>query len=237
MTQPDSISLWSREANYLVSAYAHDPAFQERLRVWQKLLDNYAKPGMAALDMGCGSGVFSFYLAQRGLNVIGLDGSPAMLAICEAEKHRLGIENVRFLQGTLPNLEGIVLPQAQLIISSSVLEYIPALDETLELYARLLDPGGILILSMPNQFSIGRNYYRLKYRLRGKPEIYRYIKHFASPRVIGRKLQRYGLCLQESTYYAHSSRVAQLCYRLRLPAILSEDLFTAVLQKTAHRST
>lgn len=231
MTQPDSISLWSREANYLVSAYAHDPAFQERLRVWQNLLDKYARPGMDALDMGCGSGIFSFYLARRGLNVIGLDGSPEMLAICEAEKQKQEITNVHFLQGTLPDLAGIVLPQVQLIISSSVLEYIPALDETLRLFARLLRHDGVLILSLPNQFSIGRNYYRLKYRLRRQPEVYGYIKHYSSPQAIAKKLHDYGFRLQESAYYAHGSRIARLCHRLRLPAILSEDLFAAVLQK------
>jgi len=117
------------------------------------------------------------------------------------------------------------------VMSSSVVEYVEELDETLALFTSLLTSGGILILSMPNAHSVSRNYQRLTNRIRPRSDVYRYIKHFSSPRDLSRRVRPLGLSFLEAHYYTHFTRLAKLCRKLGLPQQLTEDLFVAVFRK------
>ena len=78
--------------------YGTSPGFQERFEIWSRLLRQYSRPGGVAIDMGCGPGVFSFLLADLGLEVVGIDGAPDMVQACEARREKRGLRNVRFIQ-------------------------------------------------------------------------------------------------------------------------------------------
>ncbi|MDX9955958.1 MAG: class I SAM-dependent methyltransferase [Anaerolineae bacterium] len=97
-------------------------------------------PGKRALDMGCGTGVFSRRLAERFESVLGLDLSPQMIQLAR-ERSR-----------TCPNLEFRVadvlaeaLPDAHFdaIVSIATLHHLP-LPEILPRLARALKPRGVL---------------------------------------------------------------------------------------------
>jgi 2-polyprenyl-3-methyl-5-hydroxy-6-metoxy-1,4-benzoquinol methylase len=133
----------------------------------------------------------------------------------------------------LPAIDESGLTPADLVISSSVVEYVPDLDATLALFARLVKPGGTLIVSMPNAFSVSRWYERLRYRLTGEPAIYRHILHFTSPGGLQTRLQRHGFASLEAHHYTHYTRAAKLARAIGLPPSLTEDLFVAVFRKTA----
>jgi 2-polyprenyl-6-hydroxyphenyl methylase/3-demethylubiquinone-9 3-methyltransferase len=190
---------------------------------------------MLSLDMGCGTGVFSFYLAAKGGPVVGVDGSAEMLRFCEERRAQCALDNLRFQQSVLPDIDESGLAQAGLVISSSVVEYVEDLESTYRLFARLLAPGGTLILSMPTLFSLSRLYDRARYRMRGEPEVYRYIRHFTTPALLRAELRPHGFTAGEVHYYAHETRLAQLSRRLRLPAALTEELFVAVFHKPLER--
>lgn len=51
-----------------------------------------AKPGMRALDAGCGPGIFSIVLARLGCRVTGMDLSPEMLEHAGANAKSRGLE-------------------------------------------------------------------------------------------------------------------------------------------------
>lgn len=51
-----------------------------------------AKEGMKILDIGCGTGNFSFKLAKMGCKVVGVDISDEMLSIAKEKAERDGIE-------------------------------------------------------------------------------------------------------------------------------------------------
>ena len=227
----DALGHFSREVEQFHGYYQDRPEFLERLEIWHELLDRHFVRGGLSIDMGCGTGVFSFYLAEKEGRVIGIDGSPEMVEFCNAQRAERRLENVRFIVGMLPDLDETGLTSADLIIASSVVEYVDDLDPTLGLFARLLKTRGTLILSMPNKFCLNRVYERLKYRLRGEPQIYRYIRHFSSPVGLQRRIRRYHLALEEVRYYAHYTRLAKLTRMLRLPLPLTEDLFVAVFRK------
>lgn len=70
-------------------AEGYDAAFTDRpigrvLRraVWRRL-DLAAAPGTRALDLGCGTGADAQHLAERGLKVLGIDSSAAMVRVAE----------------------------------------------------------------------------------------------------------------------------------------------------------
>jgi demethylmenaquinone methyltransferase / 2-methoxy-6-polyprenyl-1,4-benzoquinol methylase len=59
-------------------------------RRWKNLLVNMAgvKPGQKALDLCCGTGDLAFALHRAGAEVVGLDFSPAMLAVAQARAQK-----------------------------------------------------------------------------------------------------------------------------------------------------
>ncbi len=59
-------------------------------RRWKNILADTAavKPGQKALDLCCGTGDISFALHRAGAEVVGLDFSPAMLAVAQARARK-----------------------------------------------------------------------------------------------------------------------------------------------------
>jgi SAM-dependent methyltransferase len=228
----DAVRHFSENSEQFEELYRAQPAFyEERVRLWHDLLDRYATRDGLSIDMGCGPGQFSFYLAEKGGTVIGIDGAPDMVAACEAKRRERGILNVTFLEARLPHVDEARLGTADLILSSSVVEYVEDLDATLALFCRLLRPGGVLLVSMPNLVSVSRTAQRLKYRVRGTPEIYQYIRHFSTPGLLRRRLRPLGLRLLEAHHYTHITRLANLGRALGMPRPLTEDLFVAAFRK------
>jgi 2-polyprenyl-3-methyl-5-hydroxy-6-metoxy-1,4-benzoquinol methylase len=228
----DPVSHFSGYVEEFHSHYQDRCEFQERLEIWHPLLDKYAVPGGRSVDMGCGTGIFSFHLAEKGGQVIGIDGAPDMIKFCESQRAQRGLPNIQFMQARLPAVDERALDNADLVISSSVVEYVEDLDVTLGLFSRLLRPGGTLILSMPNTLCINRIYERVKYRFRGEPHIYRYIRHFTTPTALAKRVRRLGLRIEDVCYYTHYTRLARLTRKLGLPSALTEDLFVAVFRKS-----
>jgi 2-polyprenyl-6-hydroxyphenyl methylase/3-demethylubiquinone-9 3-methyltransferase len=231
-TSGDPVNFFAKNAEEFHGMYRTAPEFLERLDVWHDLLDRFGKRGGLSLDMGCGPGVFTFYLAEKmGGRVVGIDGAADMVAACEAERDRRGLQNVRFVQARLPEIDESDCHDADLIISSSVVVYVEDLDATLALFARLMKPKGALVISMPNRASVSRTYHRLKYLVAKTPIVYRYIRHFSSPRALHRRVRRHGLRLVEARYYSHFTRLSKLGRALHAPLVLTEDLFVAVFRK------
>lgn len=108
-------------------------------------------PGRA-LDVGCGCGRMVADLAGRGWDATGIDLSPRMIEEAQALLGRLGIgpDRARVLCAALDRAD---LPAGtfDLITAAGVLDYQPRDDEFLASLARLLRPGGTLILSARNR--------------------------------------------------------------------------------------
>lgn len=63
-------------------------------------------PPVAALDLGCGSGSNTVWLARQGFTVTGIDMSPAAIRRARRRAGRVGVA-VRFVCGDLRNLSGV----------------------------------------------------------------------------------------------------------------------------------
>jgi SAM-dependent methyltransferase len=77
----------------IVSRMFYDLAYRVSTPVWDdgciprpvEELAACAPAKARALDLGCGSGTQSIYLAQRGLSVVGVDGSPTAIGQAQAK--------------------------------------------------------------------------------------------------------------------------------------------------------
>jgi SAM-dependent methyltransferase len=127
----------------LATGYAHwaptydrpNPAITREERAVRPLLDE--APVGRALDAACGTGRHARYLAARGHTVIGIDASPAMLA-----QARQAVPGVEFRPGRLD-----ALPLPDVAVCSLALTHCPDLVAPLRELARVVQPGGQVILS------------------------------------------------------------------------------------------
>ena len=102
-----------------------------------------ADPAWVVADLGCGTGALSATLAPFVRTVIAIDASDAMLA---AARRRLdGVANVDIRQGELESLP-IDAGAVDTVVMSLVLHYIAEPGKALGEAARVLRPGGRLII-------------------------------------------------------------------------------------------
>lgn len=106
------------------------------------------------LDAGCGSCAKSVLLAKRGFHVVACDFSEKALALAEETiRHNAVANRVTLRKGDLLNLpfsDGAF----QYVICWGVLMHVPELEQALTELARVLTPGGLLIISEGNMHSV-----------------------------------------------------------------------------------
>ena len=94
-----------------------------------------------ALDVGCGTGRHTAWLAAAGHDVVGIDPSAEMLA--RARERVPGVEFREGEFGAMPAADG----EAALVVCALALSHVPSLDAPLAELARVLAPGGLLVVS------------------------------------------------------------------------------------------
>ena len=114
-------------------------------RVEQAVLDTAGEgPFQALLDLGTGTGRMLELLAPRAVRALGIDGSPPMLNVARARLDRK-LRNVQLRQGDLYALP--VERQAyDLIVVHQVLHYLDEPARAIREAARVLRPGGRLLI-------------------------------------------------------------------------------------------
>lgn len=108
-----------------------------------------SKKVKSILDIGCGSGTISFYLASKGYKVKGIDISIRAIKICRDSAMEMGFNNVEFGVCNFPN--EIPSGKYDLIFFSEVIEHLPDDELALKKIYKLIKPDGILFLSTPSK--------------------------------------------------------------------------------------
>jgi ubiquinone/menaquinone biosynthesis C-methylase UbiE len=98
-------------------------------------------PTGTALDAACGTGRHAAYLSSRGHAVIGVDICPQMLEVAREK-----VAGADFREGELHQLP-VADESVDLVVCALALTHVPDLGPVLAEFARVLRPGGHLVIS------------------------------------------------------------------------------------------
>jgi 2-polyprenyl-6-hydroxyphenyl methylase/3-demethylubiquinone-9 3-methyltransferase len=154
-----------------------------------------------------------------------------MLELCEEKKAEIGLDNVNFLMCDFASMENVINEKMDLIICSSVLEYLDDLDKSLAILSSLSKKGSLLILSMPNRRSIYRKVERFVFCLTRRPKYLKYMRHVSTVEEMRVMLREHGFNILETTYIGKIRVLSRMLHIVRLPQIY-ESLFIVVAQRT-----
>ena len=136
-------------------------SFNKRLSTFLAIFDRTVKAQQKWLDLGCGSGVLTRELLDREAIVTAVDGSPTMLDEVNMLQRDAPSLPLNCILSDVKDLNMIQDSYFDGVLCSSVIEYTENPQDVLEEIARVLRPGGVLILSTPPKWSALRTIQKL----------------------------------------------------------------------------
>jgi 2-polyprenyl-6-hydroxyphenyl methylase/3-demethylubiquinone-9 3-methyltransferase len=105
--------------------------------------------GLTLLDIGCGGGLLSEPMARLGFSVVGADASEKNIKVASAHARQNGLP-VEYRNTTAEALadEGLSF---DLVLNMEVVEHVADLNGYLAATARLVKPGGLMIVATLNR--------------------------------------------------------------------------------------
>jgi 2-polyprenyl-3-methyl-5-hydroxy-6-metoxy-1,4-benzoquinol methylase len=213
--------------------------FNERYAIWRLFIDEQAArfPSGLCMDLGCGNGFLSVHAASKGFKVISVDGSSEMLSLTKKLAEKEGVvSRMNLVESLLPlskEVQAQYEERVQLILMSSVIEYIKDDEGVFQQCTSLLQKGGIFLISFPNKASV---YRKMEFLLRNTP-IYSdsYVRHQVrqyDEQDVRYYANKYGFNLQKVRYFAlpfqrYAKKIFPAHYRPRW----ASTLFLCVLEK------
>ena len=145
-----------------------------------RVITRRRRPGRL-LDVGCGVGVLMDAMRRRGWEVQGVDVTPSAVRIARA---RFGLD---VIEGALEEA-GFPDERFDAVTLWNVIEHVPDPPSTLREVARVLRPGGLLVLATPNVDALDARLFRQRWALWEAP------RHFNlfSPASLGALLRGSG---------------------------------------------
>jgi ubiquinone biosynthesis O-methyltransferase len=161
--------------------------------------------GKTVLDVGCGGGILSESMAQRGATVTGIDLGDKALKVAKLHKLESGV-NVDY---RLISAEDLAQEQPQhydAVTCMEMLEHVPDPAQVVQACARLVKPGGHVFFSTLNRnaksylFAVVGAEYVLNLLPRGTHDYAKFIK----PSELSRACREAGLDVADVTGMSYS---------------------------------
>ena len=140
-----------------------------------------ALSGKNVLDVGCGGGILSESMAQRGANVTGIDMGEAPLSVAKLHKHESGVE-VDYQRITAEELAEQQPQSFDVVTCLEMLEHVPDPSSIIKACSTLVKPDGHVFFSTINRnpksylFAIVGAEYLLKMLPKGTHDYSKFIK-------------------------------------------------------------
>ncbi len=106
--------------------------------------------GKQVVDIGCGGGILSEAMAQRGATVVGIDMGEAPLAVARLHRHESGV-NVDYRHMTAEQLAIEQPATFDVVTCMEMLEHVPDPASVIAACAALVKPGGHVFFSTINR--------------------------------------------------------------------------------------
>jgi SAM-dependent methyltransferase len=148
-----------REAGYWTEIYQREGTkeaiHQERLRAALAMVDTLQLlPEARVLDVGCGAGYASVALARRKLRVDALDPVAAMVEATRDRAIEAGVESRVTARAGDVHALAFADDSFALVLALGVLPWLPDPGQPLREMARIVRPGGHLIVSVDAQWQL-----------------------------------------------------------------------------------
>lgn len=117
-----------------------------------RLLDSAISDDAKVLEIGCGTGQMSLYLAHADRLVIGADLAGASLRLGAAAARRFGLDRVQFVETDL-HRPGLRDRSFDVVYASGVLHHTPDPRLSFARIVQLARPGGMIVIGLYNAFA------------------------------------------------------------------------------------
>ena len=231
MQKSSAVKFHSEIASQFDERYAKSSQFRERKELWERFIQKYSPKNSRALDLGCGSGVLTVSLAHYAAEVVAIDGSSVMLALCKDKLEKLELTNVQIIESDIRELSKHQLGKFDLIICSSVIEYLDNIDECIQMMSSLLKPSGHFIFSVQNRTSLYRKLEFAIHKLTGHPKYFGHVKHLVTQIEIKEKLNQQRFQILTHEYFGKTPVLSNAFRRIGLSQF-SDNLLLIVASST-----
>jgi SAM-dependent methyltransferase len=102
---------------------------------------------LSILNAGCGSGELSLQLAAAGHRVLGIDPGPDYIDLARLNAEKTGIDNCSFHVSSIEEFTSE--EKFDCVVATDVLEHIADDNAAFEKLVQLVNPGGILLITVP----------------------------------------------------------------------------------------
>jgi ubiquinone/menaquinone biosynthesis C-methylase UbiE len=128
---------------------------QQRLAQAQSFADRIPAISQGrALDVGCGAGLMTVWLAQRGIAVTAVDTVPSMLDLTQNRVRESGVaDRVTLAQSSVQSLP-FAGGSFRLVVALGVMMWVPSPPTAITEMARVLQPEGFLLVSISNRLRL-----------------------------------------------------------------------------------
>jgi ubiquinone/menaquinone biosynthesis C-methylase UbiE len=148
-TAPEWEAIYQRQEDVYARIY------QQRRMVARSLVDKMALPENAhVLEIGCGPGLTTVALAQRGYSVPAIDTLSEMIETTRNRARQVSLQHR--VVASIGDVRNLAFPDNsfQLALMIGVTEWLDSLRQPLKEIAQVIAPGGFLIVSFDNTWAL-----------------------------------------------------------------------------------
>ena len=146
---------WDYESRDWGQKYGKATSYFYRCRTFFEFFNSTGLAGASILDYGCGSGDITFPMLQAGHRVTGVDIADGMVKKATERAEKSGFaEGASYHHLNDEVLSRISTEKFDVVVCSSVLEYVEDDEALVRMFHDVLKDGGFLLISVPDRKSL-----------------------------------------------------------------------------------